>query len=819
MTKKKLIALVLCVCIIASMPAPAAAAESPAEKLLKSMTLEQKIGQMLMPAFQTWTGTDGKSVNVTAINDSIAGAIRDCGLGGVILFSGNASGTASTVKLIGDMQNAAMSSDTGIPLLISVDQEGGYVYRLGTGTDTCGSMALGAAGDPSLAEKTASLIGGELRAEGFNVDFAPSMDVNNNPANPVIGVRSFSDDPALVSKMGTAFVKGLQDQNVSAALKHFPGHGDTATDSHSGLPCITKDLSALESCELIPFKAGIDAGADIIMTAHIQYPQIEKTTYKSISTGEEITLPATLSRTIVTDVLRGKLGFDGVVCTDAMNMGAIATHFSPMDSARFAINAGVDILLMPVTIASPAGIENCKAYINGIADMVRGGLIAESTVDSAVLRILGLKAKRGVLDLSVSDTSAANALSVVGSAENHELEWEITEKAITMVKNDGMLPVEVPEGGKAVFFVSYSNEVNSVKYAVSRMKEAGVIPESADCQVLCYQKMTSVSEEFLSAVRSADAVAASVEATGVSSMDPGASGGWQSAFLDDLIAKTHESGKKIAVISIQLPYDLARYQAADALLAAYSCKGMNTIPTEYRGETASYGPNLPVAVTAVFGAFTPSAKLPVNIPKLDKNHKYTGEILYPRGYGITSWDAASAFQDVPENSYYFSAVSWAARLGITSGVSSILFGPGRACTRAQAVTFRWRAMGCPIAEQSSVKFTDVTDDAFYAKAVSWAVAEGITEGTSDTAFSPDKTCNRAQLVTFLWRALGCPEADSTSVFTDVAEGKYYTEAVYWAVAEGITEGATKTLFRPDKTCDRAQAVTFLWRALTDENTK
>lgn len=224
------------------------------------------------------------------------------------------------------------------------------VNRVSFGVTGPGNMALAAAGDPALTEECADLLGQEIAALGFNMDFAPVSDVNNNPNNPIIGIRSFSDEPALASQHVTAFLRGLDKNNISAALKHFPGHGNVGEDSHTGLPSSELTVEELKACELIPFQAGIEAGADMIMTAHIQYPNIETETYISKLDEDIVHLPATLSRTIITGLLREEMGYDGIVITDSMVMDAIATHFDPADAAVLAINAGVDILLCPVDL-------------------------------------------------------------------------------------------------------------------------------------------------------------------------------------------------------------------------------------------------------------------------------------------------------------------------------------------------------------------------------------------------------------------------------------------------------------------------------------
>ena len=624
----RLSALLLSCFLLLSAISVCAAPEPDADLLLAEMTLEEKIAQMLMPSFQTWTDADGSGY-VTSLPDGIADAIRQFGFGGVALFADNLDGTVAGAALTADLQAAALDSANGIPMLIAADQEGGYVTRLGTGCTLCGNMALGASGDPDTTFAAAALMGRELDAMGVNVDFGPVMDVNSNPANPIIGVRSFSDDPALAAVMGTAYIKGMHDSGVAAALKHFPGHGDTAVDSHTGLPCIDKSLSELLECELVPFRAGIEAGADMVMTAHIQFPQVETDTYRSKQDGRDITLPATLSYTIITGILRETLGFDGVVSTDAMTMDAIAAHFDRMDAARLAINAGVDVLLMPLSLSSDSAVSDCRDYVNGIADMVRDGRISKSRIDESVLRILRLKFERGLFSRSYDrDTQIARALETVGSKANHDAERAITEKTVTLVKNDGMLPLDIRENGRVCFFCSYSNEVPAIEYALERLKSEGLLPESAECSVICYQDRSA--GEFRELIGKADAVVASVETYKEANLTDG----FQAAFLDSLIDLTHEYGKQVAILSIHLPYDLARYQAADALLAAYCAKGMAEMPAEFDGETKTFGPNLPAAVESLFGAFVPSATLPVNIPKLDSAGHFTDEILYARGYGL-----------------------------------------------------------------------------------------------------------------------------------------------------------------------------------------
>ena len=372
-----------------------------ADHILEEMTLEQKICQMLMPSVYVRGRERKTGAPLTELDARTGEILQKYDFGGIILFNQNITGTVQVTKLIHDIQNASISGSGEIPLLIGVDQEGGNVFRLETGCWMPGNMLLGATGNPELAQKAAALIGSEVKAVGFNVNFAPSADVNNNPSNPVIGLRSFSSNQDLAAKMVAASITGYQDAGVISALKHFPGHGDTNTDTHVGLSIIQKTYDELNSLELVPFKAGIEAGAQMVMTAHIQFPKIEEETYNSISTKKPIYLPATLSHKMITEILRGDLGFDGVVTTDAMDMGAITKHFDPVDAATLAINAGIDILLMAGDISTENQITKIETLISSLITKVEEGAIQEKTIDEAVLRILKLKIKNGILDYDI----------------------------------------------------------------------------------------------------------------------------------------------------------------------------------------------------------------------------------------------------------------------------------------------------------------------------------------------------------------------------------------------------------------------------------
>lgn len=624
--------LIIILVLISMAVVPAAAEQSKAEQYLASMTTEEKIAQMVMPAFRWKTDDEGNTSNVTEITDDIAASLEKHGYAGVILFAQNTSTNAGTTRLVDALQRANAVGGDRPQLLITTDQEGGNVTRLTQGTMLPGNMALGAADDVSVTKEAATIIGNELSAIGINADFAPDVDVNSNPANPIIGLRSFSDDAQLVAKHGSAFVQALNDAGVISTLKHFPGHGDTDTDSHTGLPCIDKSYDELKQNELVPFQACIDAGSQMIMTAHIVYPQIETKTYVSKLTGETINLPATLSKTIITDILRGDMGYNGVVTTDAMEMDAIAKHFDKYDAAKFAIEAGVDILLMPVDTSTKAGIAELDTYIATLAQQADNGEISMEKINAAVLRILKLKENNGLFtayDGSDIESRVQNAIDTVGTKANHDREWEMTKKAMTLVKNDGnALPLNTPNQ-KTVVLVPYDDETNPMNYAVRKLTEDGKLPAGAVVESYSYYRKTL--DDVLPMIDGADNVVFMSEIYGASGLRNDTA-----KMADSLADAIHETGGKFIVMSVSLPYDAARFQKADAIMIAYLPRSMPVDPGDKVKEMQQYGANMPVALYMMFSeSDAPTAKLPINIPQLDSDYNFTDTVLYQRGFGLT----------------------------------------------------------------------------------------------------------------------------------------------------------------------------------------
>lgn len=608
------------------------------EDKIANMTLDEKIGQMLMLEFRYWEDENGELKEVTELNEDIKNAIIKYKVGGVILFAENVHDTEQTTKLTHNIQKAAIENGLD-PLLISIDQEGGIVVRLGTGTSLPGNMALGATRDKKLAYEYGKIIADEIKALGINVNLAPVMDTNNNPNNPVIGLRSISSDPKLVGELGSEVVKGIQDQGVSAAIKHFPGHGDTETDSHLGLPVVDKTYEEVEKLELVPFKKAAEEGVDMIMTAHISYPKLEKDTAISKKDGSVVGIPATLSDDIITGIIREKMNYDGIVITDAMKMQAIADHFGEEDAVVMAIKAGVDIPLMPALLQKNADLEKLDNIVGRIKNELDLGTITEKQIDNSVYRILDLKYKRGILDLDQYnkplEEKIDNALKVVGNKEHFDKQREITDRAITVTKNlNNTIPLYPKAGDKVLIYTPYENEIPGFKYGFEKLQSEGVISKEVLLDVFTfenYKENPNEAEDLIKQyAKDYDYIigVSEIGRAGQLSKDE-----WLAQIPDMLTSYAKENNKKSTIISIGKPYDLDRYKNSDAHVLAYGSKGMD--PTEKgKDPVKTFGPNIPFSLDIIFGKVASTGKLPVDVPGLTDNYEYNNEIAYKLGYGL-----------------------------------------------------------------------------------------------------------------------------------------------------------------------------------------
>jgi beta-N-acetylhexosaminidase len=546
------------------------------------MTLQEKVGQLFVQyAYGSSADTkDPRNVSLYGV-ETPAEVVQKYHLGGVIYFNwtDSANDPHQIANLSQGLQQAALSEDSKvkIPLTIATDQEQGVVVRVNPpATQFPGNMALGAGRSVDDARSAARITGEELKAIGINTDFAPVSDVNVNPLNPVIGVRSFSSDPKLAADLASAQVKGYQDDaGISATAKHFPGHGDTDVDSHFGFPVITHTREQWEQIDAPPFRADIAAGIDMIMTAHINFPALDPA-------GD----PATLSKPILTGVLRGELGFKGVIITDSLGMQGVRDKYGDAEVAVRALLAGVDQLLMPPDMDT--------AY-NAVVEAVNSGRISQELLNEHVRRVLELKYEKGLVANPYVDTSAVD--SVVGTPEHLAAADAITNRTTTLVKNDdAALPMAVD--GKKVLVTGYG---------VTTTATLGDALATRGADVTVKQTGTTPSD---AAIAGAVTAAADKDAVVVTTMKAW-SNAQQQKLVDDLLA----TGKQVIVVAVRDPYDIAYFDDAPTYVATYSYS--------------------PVAIEALARVLTgevdPTGKLPVDIPVAGD----PDTVLYPFGFGLS----------------------------------------------------------------------------------------------------------------------------------------------------------------------------------------
>jgi beta-N-acetylhexosaminidase len=444
---------------------PKAAAKSWVDATLASMTLDEKVGQLIIPAtVGMFMSQDGESFQ------QIRRDITEFHVGGYHMLGevNNLHEPAGVALLINHIQEMAK-----VPLWITADFEGGVGLRYMGATRLPRAMAMGATANPDIAFQAGRITAEEARAMGVNVNFYPVVDVNNNARNPIINIRSFGGDPKLVSEMARAYIRGSQSAGAMATAKHFPGHGDTSTDSHLELPSVDIDRARLNAIELPPFQAAVAEGVGAVMSAHIALPRIE--TEK---------LPATLSHMMLTDVLRGELKFGGIIFTDAMNMRGVAAHYPEGEAAVRAVKAGADVILYPPSV---------EQAFTAVKRAVEAGEIKESRIDESVRRILTAKEKFGLDKNRFSDLNKLDR--VLGSNEHQRAAQQIIESAITLVRdNRNVLPMKLAPEQKVLFITIVDNNEGWRDGAPGRAFLAGLMKRHAKTTNVHVSDKTSPAE-------------------------------------------------------------------------------------------------------------------------------------------------------------------------------------------------------------------------------------------------------------------------------------------------------------------------------------
>lgn len=530
-----------------------------------ALTLEEQIGQILMVGFPG-----------TSPTPELIELIQRYHVGNIILFSRNVQDAQQLHVLTSALQELARQAGQRLPLLIAIDQENGMVQRLSQdATIFPGNMALGATGSEEDAYNVALGSGQELRALGVNFNLAPVVDVNNNPANPVVGVRSFGEDPHQVARLATAEIRGYQEAGVATCIKHFPGHGDTATDSHRAIPVIPYDLSRLEQLELVPFKKGIAAGTDGVMTAHIYFPALMG----------ETTLPATLSPEVVSQLLREQLGFQGIIMTDCLEMKAISETVGVGRGAVLAHKAGNDLILISHRY------ERQLAGLEALKEAVRSGEITPEQIRQAAERVLALKVR---LQHQAEEQPAGQDLALVGSEAHLQLSKQIYERSVTLVRDSRqILPLDLaPEQELLVVYTHRDiwTQVEDKGYPEGFLV-ASLRQHHANTRTIVLSTQTTPTEYEQLYQTAAEASATILMISVNALLDQ-----QQVTVMQRLLA----TGRPVIGLAAYNPYDLLAFPELDAYLVTY----------EYTR------PAIAAAVRLLFGEIQSQGKLPVSLPGL-----------------------------------------------------------------------------------------------------------------------------------------------------------------------------------------------------------
>ncbi|MER6718519.1 glycoside hydrolase family 3 protein [Streptomyces halstedii] len=568
--------------------------DSRLKRLIARMSLEEKVGQLFVMRVYGHSATAPDQADIDANLDEIgvrtaAELIARYHVGGIIYFTWahNTRDPHQIADLSNGIQRAALAQPTPLPLLISTDQEHGIVCRVGEpATLMPGAMALGAGGSRSDARTAARIAGAELAALGINQNYAPDADVNVNPANPVIGVRSFGSDPQSVAGLVAAQVKGYQSAQVASTAKHFPGHGDTSTDSHTGLPSIQHTREQWAELDAPPFRAAVAAGIDSIMTAHIVVPALDP--------SED---PATLSRPILTGILREELGYDGVVVTDSLGMEGVRTKYGDERVPVLALQAGVDQLLNP---------PDLSVAWNAVLAAVKSGEISEARIEESILRILRLKSKLGLFrDPYVTRRGVDRT---VGVKEHLATADRIAERTTTLLAHTG-----------ALLPLSRRTHRNVLVVGADPASPSGTTGPPTTTLAAAFEELgfraTALPTGTAPSPATIDQAVAA--AAGKDAVVVGTYGVTATSSQRTLVAALAATGVPVICLAIRNPYDIAHLTG-----------------TEYAASLATYSwtdVELRAAVRVIAGRARPKGRLPVPVRRADAPE----QTLYPVGFGLS----------------------------------------------------------------------------------------------------------------------------------------------------------------------------------------
>lgn len=525
------------------------------------MTTREKIGQLCLMNFRYFSEGEAEEKKfadaltvespekfraLEQINPTIYGVVKNYHIGAVILFAENVGNADSAKRFIRDLNEAALDGNN-VPLLFCTDQEGGNVNRLRDFTMPS-AMAIRRCGNVENAFLAGQANGRLLLDYGIHCDFAPVCDIASNPANPVIGIRSFGSDKNYVAEFSNAMQKGIRSAGAIPCAKHFPGHGDTHTDSHLGLPKINSRFSKWKKNEAVPFEKNIQNGIPMIMTAHIQMPGLDSKKIRAGKTGKKIVAPATFSKKILTNILREKLGFEGVIASDAMDMQAVSDNFTPSECFILAVNAGVNVVCHPINVYHERDLLFLEQLFSEVEASAQNGMLDLRMLDESVVRVLLLKAEYGMIDIRDGNISPSPQKIVAMSAQE-KLEAKILSQKIQSLATHFTYKNKISVKNDVLFLVPHEQKT---KWLHNYFADAS--KSNFRYEVISYENENSVCEDLKEKIQAAGTLVIFTQLNGYAVANKK---NWRAAFPSDFakIVKSVDKARATICVSTNLPYD------------------------------------------------------------------------------------------------------------------------------------------------------------------------------------------------------------------------------------------------------------------------
>jgi len=585
----------------------------------EEQALRQDIAQKLMLDFRYYCSTSNNEElcksPMTELPSELKNMIHESGLGGVILFTENLTSNKQIIDLTNDLQKAALNSVAKSPMLIAIDQEGGRVFRTPRSSTTgfAGNMAIGATQanhGNKFATVTGKILALELKQLGINTNFAPDIDVNINPRNPVINVRSFGQSAELVAELGLAQMNAMQQEGILATLKHFPGHGDTESDSHLGLPVVSHQRAQIDNVDLLPFRKIIaQSQPAMVMTAHIQYPHLDSSTLPD-KLGQQQIKPATLSRKILTGILREELNYKGLIVSDAMNMHGISHFFDQFEAVVASFSAGTDIVVMPMPVHTPEGITKFNQLIDYIVEAVEEGKLSRTEISQSAQLIRNMKSTYKLDTLMANKRESA----IIDFQEHKQAEQQLADSAITLLKGKTK-DMLLNESDKFAVLMPDDKTCSAIQHHLALYRPA----KNNQCFSLKSLDSTQLNNMFLYAdtimVGSVTPSPSVVEMGGMSDLKSNQEKVLNyrqvQALLPKLMTQAQQANKKVILAYLRMPYDFdGLAEKSSAILASYS---NTTHAIQYNGREVYTGSAIDSLARVLTGQLIPQGKSPMNI--------------------------------------------------------------------------------------------------------------------------------------------------------------------------------------------------------------